>query len=77
MKRKDYENVIEIEIKTAGSVSDFGRGLEVGAISILKHIISIDEDLDEWDRLYLMEMAEHAKMVIIDISKEKKFNSGR
>ena len=77
MKRSDYEMSIEIEVKNAGTVSEFGRGLEVGAISMLSHIISIDMDLDEADRLYLLEKAENAKMEIVDISWRKTLESRR
>ena len=77
MKRRDYEMAIGIEVSNAGTVSDFGRGMEVGAMSMLKHIISIDRDLDEEDRLHLLEMAEKAKMYIVDISWRKTLESRR
>ena len=77
MKRRDYEVSIEIEVKNAGAVSDFNRGMEVGAISMLQHIISIDGDLDEEDREHLLEIAEKAKMEIIEISWRKMLESRR
>lgn len=77
MKRRDYENVIEVEVRNAGTVADFSRGMEVGAISMLKHIIRIDGDLDEKDRSHLLEMVEKAKNDIIDISWRKVLESRR
>ena len=77
MKRRDYEIAIGVEVSNAGSVSDFGRGMEVGAISMLKHIISIDRDLDEEERSYLLDMAEKSKMHIVDISWRKAVNESR
>ncbi len=71
MKRKDYEMIIGNEVRNAGSVSDFSRGMEVGAMSMLKFVISIDSDLDEKDQSYLLEIAEKSTMHIIDISQRK------
>ena len=77
MKRRDYENAIEIEVRNAGSVADFSRGMEVGSIIMLKHIISIDPDLDEEDRHYLLKKAENAKEEITYISWNKAVNESR
>ena len=77
MRRRDYEQAIAIEVKNAGTTSDFARGMEVGAMSMLKHIISIDRDLEEEDRLHLLDMAEKAKMYIVDISWSKVLESRR
>ncbi len=77
MKRKDYEVIIANEVSNAGTVSDFGRGMEVGAMSMLKHIISIDRDLDEEERSYLLDMAEKSEMHIVDISWRKAVNESR
>ena len=77
MRRRDYETAIGIEVKNAGTTSDFARGMEVGAISMLKHIISMDRDLEEEDRVHLLDMAEKAKMHIVDISWRKVLESRR
>ena len=77
MKRRDYEMIIGNEVSNAGTVSDFSRGMEVGAMSMLKHVITIDRDLDEDDRLHLREMVEKASMYIVDISWRKVLESRR
>ena len=77
MKRRDYEMIIANEVSNAGTVSDFGRGMEVGAMSMLKHVITIDRDLDKDDRSHLIEMVEKASMYIVDISWRKVLESRR
>ena len=72
MKRSDYELFIKVEENNAGSVSDFGSGMEIGAISMLKHIISIDFDLEKQDKEYLLSKVERARAFIRAKSEEVK-----
>lgn len=70
MKRRDYELFIKVEVETAGTVSDFSRGMEMGAIGMLKHIISLDLDLKEDDKEYLLREVERARAIIKAKSEE-------
>lgn len=78
MKRRDYEMFIKVEVETAGSVSDFARGMEIGAISTLKHIIELDIDLEEQDKACLLRDVERARVLIRAKSEEvKRANEGK
>ena len=72
MKRRDYELFIKVEVETSGTVSDFARGMEMGAIGMLKHIISLDLDLEEHDKEYLLKEVEKARVIIRAKSEEVK-----
>lgn len=70
MKRRDYELFIKVEVETAGSTSDFARGMEIGAIGMLKYIITLDLDLEKHDKEYLLKEVEKARAIIEAKSEE-------
>ena len=72
MKFADYELLVNVCVEVSGSVSDFGRGMDIGSIQGIIHAARFDKDLNKEDLNKRVELKEKACETVYAKCKEAK-----